>query len=310
MSAVAAVVVPVFGTVALGYALARAEVFTRDTGAGLVGFMYYLAIPALLFNSLANADLPATIPWTFLAAFYLPVIAVFLLSHRAAGPLLGWNAREAGIAGITATYANMVMLGFPLVVTAFGEKGAVPLFILLATQSLVMFPLTTYAIEAGTAREQLGGPSRHRALARLAFNPVIVSLMLGVLTNVMGWQITPIVARVFELLGAAGPGCALIALGISLAQYRLGGSYRAIIWFVPLKNFLCPCGVWLACHLSGVDELWSQVAVLLAAMPVGINAFIFASQYGLRQEEVAKTIVISTLVSAVVTSFLLARFIA
>lgn len=308
MNAVAAVVVPVFGTVGIGYGLARAGLFDRDTGAGLVRFMYYLAIPALLFNSLAGADLPPAVPWAFLAAFYLPVILVFLLGLRGARALVGWRGREAGIAGMTASYANMVMLGYPLVLAAFGDRGTVPLFILLATQSTVMFPLATYAIEAGDRSEARGIALHGRALVRLILNPVIPSLALGVTVNLMGWQPGLVAGRMLELLGAAGPGCALVALGISLAQYRIGGSYRAVVWLVVLKNLLCPAGVWLACGILGVAELWREVAVLLAAMPAGINAFIFASQYGLRQEEVAKTIVVSTFVAAVVSTALLAKF--
>ncbi len=308
MNAVVAVVVPVFGTVGVGYGLARCGLFDRDTGAGLVRFMYYLAIPALLFNSLAGADLPPTIPWRFLLAFYLPVIATFLLGRQLADSLLGWRGREAGIAGMAATYANMVMLGYPLVLAAFGERGTVPLFILLATQSTVMFPLATYAIEAGEGEPRRGLAPHGRALARVVLNPVIPSLALGVAVNLSGWQLGPVLERMLELLGAAGPGCALVALGITLAQYRIAGTYRAVVWFVVLKNLLCPAGVWLACVAAGVTELWREVAVLLAAMPSGINAFIFASQYGLRQEEVAKTIVVSTLVAALVSSALLALF--
>ena len=46
-----------------------------------------------------------------------------------------------------------------------------------------------------------------------------------------------------------------------------------------------------------MTTLWTQVAVLLAAMPTGINAFIFARNYDIRVAVVTKTIVISTLLS-------------
>lgn len=308
MNAVVTVVVPVFGTVGVGYALARAGLFDRDTGAGLVRFMYYLAIPALLFRSLATARLPPSVPWHFLAAFYGPVILTFLLARIGAVGALGWSAREGGIAGMSASYANMVMLGYPLVLTAFGTDGTVPLFILLATQSTVMFPLATWTIEAGGSGARRNLALQVRALLRLLLNPVIPSLALGVTANLLGWRPAGPVAGVLDLLAAAGPGCALVALGITLAQYRVGGSYRAVLWLVALKNLLCPALVWLACVPLGIDGLWREVAVLLAAMPAGINAFIFASQYGLRQEEVAKAIVVSTLLSAAVSSALLARF--
>ena len=61
--------------------------------------------------------------------------------------MLAWPRRDHGIAAIAAGYSNMVMLGFPLVLTAFGDAAALPLFILLALQSLLVFPATTWMLE-------------------------------------------------------------------------------------------------------------------------------------------------------------------
>lgn len=305
MSSVAAVVVPVFGTVALGYGVTRTGLFTHDTGAGLTRFMYYLAIPALLFRGVAGGALPATVPWAFLATFYLPALVLFGLGIWLAQRMLGWSRREAGIAGMSACYANIALLGFPLITAAFGDAARLPLFILLATQSILLFPLTTYALEIyGHGRS--GDPSFYaRAAGRLALNPVIGSLLLGLAANFAGIGVPAPLSRMLELLSAAGPGCALVALGISLAHYPLGGSALAVGVLVLLKNVLSPALVWGLGHVCGVDQHWLAVAVVLAAMPVGLNTFIFSSQYDIRPQTVAQTIVASTLVSSVVSSALL-----
>ncbi len=191
---------------------------------------------------------------------------------------------------------------------AFGEHGHLPLFILMATQSTLLFPLATYALEIyGHARA--GQPLFYlRAAARLALNPVILALALGFIVNRAAWQLPTVVTRMLELLAAAGPGCALVALGISLAQYRLSGAWRDVLLLVLLKNFVCPLAVWGLGRAFGLEPLWLATAVLMAAMPAGINAFIFASQYEVRQDTVAKTIVISTAASTVIATVLLAGF--
>jgi malonate transporter and related proteins len=303
VNAVAIVVTPVFGTVVLGYALARWRLFSAEAGTALVRFMYYVAIPAMLFRSLAGADLPPRIPWAYLAAFYGPALASFLFAMYVARVRFGWQRREEGIAGMAASYSNMVMLGYPLTLAAFGHTGSVPMFILLATQSTLLFPLVTYSIEG---RGDAG--FRWRDMAKLALNPVILSLVLGVAANIGASRLPPALDHMLELLGAAGPGCALIALGIGLAQYKLGGGYRNVAQLVILKNFVYPGAVWLACRMSGVTGEWLYVAVLLAAMPTGINAFIFSSKYGIREETISKTIVVSTLISSIVVTVLLGLF--
>jgi len=310
VNAVAAVVVPVFGTVALGFGMARVGIFTRETGTALTRFMFYLAIPAMLFRGLAGAELPARMPWAYLMAFYLPSFLVFWLALRLSQSALGWARREAGMAGMSACYANIVLLGFPLMHAAFGERGHLPLFILMATQSTLLFPLATYALEI-YGHERAGQPMFYlRAAGRLALNPVILALAAGFIVNRGQLAVPDVASRMLELLGAAGPGCALVALGVSLAQYRLGGGWRDVLLLVLLKNLVCPLAVWGMGSMLGVERLWLATAVLMAAMPAGINAFIFASQYDIRQDTVAKTIVVSTLSSAVVASLLLAWFMA
>lgn len=304
MNAVAAVVVPVFGTVALGYGLARSRLFSAEAGAGLVRFMYYLAIPALLIDSVQRAELPATLPLAFLAAFYGPSFLLYAIGMSATRVLLGWEARDPIMGGMTASYSNIVLLGYPVVLSAFGAGGTMPLFILLATQSMLLFPFTTWLLErAGTAPEQGGGALR--ALQRLALNPVLVSLALGIGLNLTDATLPEPLARMLKLLGSAGPACALVALGISLAQYRLVGGYRDALFLIALKNALHPVLVWGGCVALRIETSWTQVAVLLAAMPCGLNAFIFASQYRVREETVSKSVVLSTALSSLVAALIL-----
>ena len=304
------VVAPVFGTVALGYGLARAGVLAQEVGAGLTRFMFFLAIPAMLFRGLAGAALPAHPPWAYLLSFYLPSFAVFTLALLLAERRLGWARHEAGLAGMTACYANIVLLGFPLSHAAFGAPGHLPLFLLVATQSTLLFPLATWALEI-RAQRRAGGPRRLlAAMGRLAANPVLLALAAGFVANRLALELPAVPSRMLETLAAAGPACALVALGIGLAQYRLGGAWGEVALLVGLKNLLCPALVWGLGRAFALEPLWLATAVLMAAMPSGINAFIFASQYGLRQDAVAKTIVASTVVSALVVTLLLGRFLA
>ncbi len=304
----AAVVVPVFGILAVGFTVARVGIFNREVGAGLTCFMFYLAIPAMLFRSVAGADLPAQIPWAFLAAFYLPSFAVFGLTLWLVQRGLGWPRREAGIAGMSACYANIVLLGLPLSHAAFGARGHLPLFILVATQSTLLFPLVTYALEIYGQKRAGEALFYGRALARLLANPVIVALVLGFIANLGELAVPVMVSRMLEVLGAAAPGCALVALGVSLAEYELRGGWRDVLVLVLLKNIICPFAVWGLGAVVGLSDIWLATAVLMAAMPAGINTFIFASQYQVRQDTVAKTIVVSTLTSMMVVTVLLSWF--
>lgn len=308
MNAVFDVVIPVFSIVFLGYGFARVGVFNASTSEGLTGFMFYVAVPAMLFKTLATTTLPTTFPWGYLLAFYGASFLVFCCGIVLSRLRLGWPKRDQGIAAISASYSNMVMLGFPLVVSAFGERGALPLFILLAFQSTLLFPATTWMIEVyGRARDEKR-PGILVSVGKLLLNPVILSLGLGIVANLLSIQISAIPARILETIGAAAPACALVALGVALAQYEIRGDIRTSLALVFLKGIIHPVLVWNGCWVFDVSTLWTQVAVLLAAMPTGINAFIYARNYDIRVAVVTKTIVLSTLVSIVTVSILLHIF--
>ena len=308
MNSVLDVVVPVFSIVLLGFGLGRAGIFSADVGDGLTRFMFYVAVPAMLFKTLATTTLPVTIPWAYILAFYGASFTVFAIGFGVSKIGFAWPRRDQGIAALTASYSNMVMLGLPLVVTAFGDAGALPLFILLALQSTLMFPATTWMIEIyGVER----GAQRVRFIVsagKLMLNPVILSLALGVAANLMSIGVGGAAARVLDIISAAAPACALVALGLGLAQYDLRGDLQRSLLFVFLKSFAHPALVWFGCWALEISALWTQVAVLLAAMPTGINAFIFAKKYDIRVAVVTKSIVLSTLVSMVSVSILLRLF--
>lgn len=283
----------------------RVGIFDPGTSEGLAKFVYFVAIPALLFRSLARAELPGTLPWNLLAAFYMPSFAMFIGGALIARYRLQWDRASLGVAGLGACYSNMVMLGLPLATSAYGASAAVPLFSLMAVQSSLLFPPATYCIEVYGARGDAGRVPWIRSMGKLLLNPVILSLALGVFANISGHAPVGALDSCLEKLAQAAPGCALVSLGISLAQYRVTGGLRDVVGFLVLKNFLHPLLVWALCVALAVPNEWARVAVLLAAMPAGVNGYVFAKRYGLREEALSKTVVLSTALTPFVAAFVL-----
>ena len=141
MGIILSAVAPVFAVVGLGYGLARVGILTAEVGTALVRFMFYVAIPAMLFKTMAGASLGHELPWDLLLAFYGPSVGLFLIAGLIYRRLSGWPAPEASVMAMSASYSNIVLLGFPLVLAAFGGEVAIPLMMLLGTQSVILFPL-------------------------------------------------------------------------------------------------------------------------------------------------------------------------
>ena len=307
MNPLAEIVLPVFGIVALGFFLNRNEVFDQKMGDALVRFTYHIAIPAMLFKNVATNPLPSQIPWNFLFAYYGPTLILFAVGYLFARYLFRWKRDESGVAAMSSSYSNLMLLGFPLALTAFGEDASLAVLVLLSSQSIILFPLTLTIFDFGL-EDYSSTATQRRRIGRLILNPIVFSLALGLLFNGLEIQLQTPVLKTLDLLGEAGPGCALFALGLLLGQFEFESDVREVGLLVGLKNFVHPFLVWLGCKYFGVEGTWAYVAVLFAAMPTGGNAFIFSSQYDLKPLAASKTILISTLVSLVLIGILLVAF--
>ena len=307
MALILDIILPVFGLVMLGFVAAKATWFDEGAIRGLSLFVFNFAIPVMLFRTLAQVELPETIEWGFLLSYYIGALAVFGLGMASAGLLFGRPLEAQGAAGLTAGYSNTVLLGIPLVLTAFGDAAALPLFLLVAFHSLLLFPTATAVIEAGRGR---GEGLRRLPLVTaigLARNPIVAGLALGLGFNLLGLPIPGPVDAVAATLGQAALPCATFAMGASLARYRIAGSLGESAVLIALKTLVHPVLVWLlATRVFSVDPLWASVAVVMAALPTGVNAYLFAQRYGTGIAPAATSVLVSTVIAIGTLTALLA----
>lgn len=305
MEIVLDIVLPVFGVLLLGLGAAWARLFDAAAIRGLSLFVFSFAIPLLLFRSMAQTELPADIPWGFLAAYYLGAFAVFGLGMLIG---LGFSRRldEQGIFGLGAAFSNTTLLGIPLVLTTFGEVAALPLFLLIAFHSLLLLPTATVLIEASRGR---GGSLRRiplNTLKGVVRNPIIMGLVAGLAFQRTGLDIPGPLDAMAKTLGAAAAPCALFAMGGTLFQHRIAGSLAEALALVALKTLVHPLVVWgLATWVFAVEPLWAAVAVVMAALPAGLNVYLFAQRYQLTVATATTTVFLSTMLSMVSLSVLL-----
>src|SRR6201992_1513091 len=62
-------VVPVTGVILIGWLAGYFNYLSRDISDGLIHFAYNIAMPALLFDTLAQENLESLLAWRFLLAF-------------------------------------------------------------------------------------------------------------------------------------------------------------------------------------------------------------------------------------------------
>ena len=308
MSAVLNVALPVFAIILAGFVVRRGGLLGPASSEALNGFVYWIALPPLLFLGMARSDIRETLHWPFIGAFLGSATAVWI-----AAVVIGfvlYRARPSILAmqGLNAGFGNTGYLGIPLLVAAFGEAAIPP-----ATLSTVLMALAVgihaAALEMAAGAGRGTGAVIRSALLALVRNPLLVAPVAGLAWAAVGLPLPTPVVTLFELTGAAAGPCALFAIGLFLGGRKLVSNMAEVAWISILKLLWQPliC-YWLAITLFPMDPFWTACAVILAALPTGALAFVVAQNRGVYEERTSAVILVSTVVSIVPLSILLAFY--
>lgn len=306
MSSFLDIVVPVFALIGIGYGAAVLGFFDTTATRALSSFVFRFALPVMLFSRLTEQGRPADFEPRYLLAYFLGVA----VCAGIAAVLARGRGRPASpvpvVAGFSACYGNVILLGIPLVLRALGDSATLPLFALVSVHGPIMMTLVTILLERGQGEAPPGGRLLS-TIKGLINNPILVGLLAGLAVGASGWTLPGPVAASAALLGQAALPAALFAMGASLAGYQIRGALGLALSLVGLKTVLHPLIVWLMVdYVFSIASPWSDTAILLAAMPTGINAYLFAVRYRTGEAEAATAILLSTAASLVTVSVILA----
>ena len=286
------VVVPAFIVVAVGVALGRA--FALDM-ASLSRVSLYAAVPALVFASLSATDVAFDDVGLLLAAN-----ALFLVGMAGLSSAAGWWMPKRSRRGLVATsmFGNAANIMLPVTLFAFGEVGLQRALILYVFSAVVLFTLGPLVLGGD-------GGSRRRLLLSVLRLPVLWAALLGVAVNVAGWTVPVGLGRGIGLLGDAAIPMVLLMLGLQIQRSGVRAPSGVNVLGAVLKLAIGPIVGYAAAWLLGIRGLDLAVLTLLAAMPPAINTFMLAIEFGADADEVARTVIVSTLASVVTLTVVL-----
>ena len=295
-------VLPLFGVIGLGYAIAWFGLLKDRTAEGVSDYVYTVAVPLLIFRTLAEAKLPEALPWAYWVAYFSGAFFAWIVTQIVAVKLFGRPTREAIVYGFSSGQSNIVLVGIPLVLSAFGEPGAVPLFLLIAVNLPVMMTTASLLIEGsgeGVSREAL-----LRLGKSFATNLVLIGFAAGLAARLIGIAPGGPLKAVIELVAASALPCALFAMGLSLKHYGIKGDFKLSAIVTAMKLLVHPLIVLLMTrYVLSMQPVFAGVAVVFAAMPSGINSYLMAERYRVGVPATAGAVSLSTGLSILSISF-------
>jgi len=308
MYEVVLIVAPVFGLIALGYGLERFRILGEDAGKGLAEFVYNIAVPALLFRMMVKAQgAQGASPMALWSIYFGSAGIIWLLAILVTHFALRRPARDGAAIAMGSSFGNIVMLGIPLALNRFGADAATPIAIIISISTAFHWFAATLHIELVSGRKELSlGKQVNDLLISLIKNPLIFGLVAGLAWRWTGYGLHPIPDKMISLLGQMAIPGSLVALGLGLTAFEIKGQFSALVTICLLSLLVFPAIVWvLAFHVLDLPPVWAGVAVLFAACPPGINAFLFASRYKVAEGSVSAAIAFGTVLSVISVTVIL-----
>ena len=295
---------PFFALIGVGFWAGRRGIFPPDAVGWLTKFVFYFALSAMLFRFAANLSLSEIFDLPFVLAYlaassllYALAMAVALLRRR--------SLEEAAIEAQCAQSGNTGFLGVPMLVVLLGPAAAGPVLMVLTVDMVVFSSLITLII-TGARGGQIGLHTLRLLAAGWLKNPMVVSIVLGLIWSGLALPVPGPVNEFLALLGGAATPGALFAIGASLAgrgAARLGDA----VWLSFAKLILHPalCAI-AAFWIFPVEPRAAGVMIAAASLPVAGNVYILAQHYGVAPQRVSTAILISTAASILTVTAVIA----
>ena len=305
MNAVLTIALPFFALIFTGMLAGRTRLMPGETISGLNTFVFFFALPALLFSSIADAPVEDLRDPALFLAWLLPGLVLFGITYWLAGLVFGGGAGKRAIQALAASFANVGFVGLPLVIAALGTGATPAAAVVIVVDTAILIGVATAVIEVD--RGGRGGLGRAVRTATLGVvrNPLIVASVLGVGVSVATVPLPEPVFAYLELLGSAAGPAALFALGATLARQPLGEQAVETGLLVVLKLVVHPLLVWGATVMLGVPPVGQAALIIMASLPVAANVYVLAQRYQVNVSGASSVILVSTVFAVATVSLVL-----
>jgi predicted permease len=299
-------VLPVFGLVLCGWVAGRMGLVGAGSSDALNQFVYYFALPAMLFAAVARGSLAQIFDLPFLAGVVAATLVCAAAGFAVSAWVSGGTAQEHTLRALNASFSNTGYLGIPLVTVAYGAEAALPAAMAAVATNVMLFAAGLTLLELFDRRHAEHGKGILVALLATGRSPLIWPIALAIVLVALGVVLPSPVMRFVDLLAAAaGPG-ALFALGLFVSCQPVRAGMAAAWPGVAVKLVLHPLIAAAVFYGAlAVDPLWAKVAVVGASLPLGATAFVLAQRYKLLETETSCSAVLSTALSVATVSLVM-----
>lgn len=296
ISTLLSIVIPTFGVVLIGHFARVVKVWNASAVEVLNRYAYYIALPALIFESVKNLKLEST--GLNDLKLFVGVLLAHLLVLTVMAFVTSFNPRSSketrAVFPMVATFGSTAYLGIPYATYAFGEQGTAYASILSVILVVALIFASIFFLN------RYGSPRVHEAsLKRILELPFLWAVLIGLLWPIFHISdLPPYINKLIAVLAGSASPTALLAFGAFHYDIRLHDlPWLKSFMLALIKTLGMGTVTFFVLRLFGVEGLQLAVGTAMAAVPVAITAAVLSNEYRIGQKLVVATIPLSTILS-------------
>lgn len=286
-------IVIMFLYMAIGGLLFQKGLITKEGSKSLANLLLYVVLPCVVVKSFCVARTPERVSGllvSFLAAFGILLLAM------AVSQLL---FKKNPIDDFGAAFSNAGFMGFPLVAAVQGSEA---IFYAAGFVALLNALQWTYG------QSLISGDPGYRSPKAILKNPLVLSLLLGILIFCFELPVPAIASDLLAALAALNAPLAMVILGVYLAQTDARTLFNDPHLYVVAAARLVLIPLLTILVLKMLPAEYAAIAttlVIVAAAPIGSNVAVYAQKLGKDYAYAVRGVCLSTLLSAITMPLLM-----
>ena len=282
-----------FVYMAIGGLLFKKGLITKEGSKSLANLLLYAVLPCVVVKSFCVARTPERM--NGLLVSFLAALGILLLAMAVSHLLFKKNP----IDDFGAAFSNAGFMGFPLVAAVQGSEA---IFYAAGFVALLNALQWTYG------QSLISGDPSYRSPKAILKNPLVLSLLLGLLIFCFELPVPAIASDLLAALAALNAPLAMVILGVYLAQTDARTLFNDPHLYVVAAARLVLIPLLTARMLKLLPAQYAAITttlVIVAAAPIGSNVAVYAQKLGKDYAYAVRGVCLSTLLSAITMPLLM-----
>ena len=278
-----------------GFVISRLNIVREDNRAVLVRLLMDVAMPMMVLNAFNKPTTREEI----LSSFWVMLIA---LAGCVVTGLIGrilWRRQpdnKRKVLMYASMFSNAGNAGLPIISLVFGPAG-----VFYASMYLIPPRILQWTVGLGFFVK----PEKGGWVKNVLLNPMVVTIYIGAVLMITGWQIPGVFGKAIANLGSMTGPLSMILIGATLAHMDFRKLLDpSVLLITALRLILFPLLFAVLLKFLHAEEMVMNICVILLAMPVASNTAAMAERYGGDHVFASACVSVSTLLSVITVPFI------